>query len=101
MISELDYREAHGITVRLTWDSEDNTCTLTTMDTDETECVLVLTDPATARDAFLHPGAYGALACHCGQCRGPQPTENTESEGYDADGGVAVSDEDADNFGAF
>lgn len=82
----LDERTESGITVRLTWDNAGDVLSLSTLDHGTAEeVILTLDDHSTARDAFNHPGAYGALRCNCCRCSGVAVYATTESDAGDDD----------------
>lgn len=90
----VDQREYAGLRVSLNFDTDTDTVSLVTLDlgTDE-ECALAI-DPADARDAFEHPGAYGAVRCKCHSCSPPMFYSDDE-DGDDPEGaGVAVADDE-------
>lgn len=58
---ELDYREAHGVTVTLSWDCVWNRVIVSVYDAGTDESFELAVEDANARDAFEHPFAYAAF----------------------------------------
>lgn len=94
----MDQREYAGLRVSLNFDTDTRALSLVTLDlgTDE-ECTLAI-DPANARDAFEHPGAYGAVRCKCASCSPPMFYADGDEDGTEEGAGVAVADEDDEDI---
>ncbi len=59
-LRELDARQGDGLDIRLLWDPVTNDVVVTVEDSRTDDFLIVVVDPADARDAFHHPFAYAA-----------------------------------------
>lgn len=96
---ELDTRTVGGIRTDLRWEpptDPDGTGTLylVTLDLGTEEETTLAIAPENARDAFEHPGFYGALRCKCAQCSGG--SGETDDDEYADD--IETADDEAIPF---